>query len=97
MYSDFADSNIIQIATTISFFMLSGALVIALIRLLKGPTAIDRIVTLDLVAGICLSCVTMLSISSNNSVFLNVALCIAIVAFLGTIAFVKYLERKPKL
>lgn len=96
MYSDFTDSSIIQTAIFIASILLSGSLILTLMRLIQGPSAIDRVVSLDLLAGVALSSITSFSIKSGQSVFLNVSLAIAIVAFLGTIAFVKYLERKPK-
>ncbi|MCH6257560.1 monovalent cation/H+ antiporter complex subunit F [Puniceicoccaceae bacterium K14] len=96
MYSELQSSATIGQAISLSYAILAAALVMALIRLIKGPTLADRAIALDLVAGIALSIITLIAIEVKDSVYLNVALCISIVAFLGTIAFVKFLEAKPK-
>lgn len=90
------DSNIIETASTIGFAILSLALLIALVRAFKGPRAADRVVALDLLAGITLALVTLLAISSEKSVFLNVAVCLALLAFMSTAAFARYLARRQE-
>lgn len=90
------DSTIIDTASTIGFGILSLALLIALFRAFKGPRAADRVIALDLLAGITLAMVTLLAISSGKSVYLNVAVCIALLAFMSTAAFARYLARRQE-
>ena len=94
MHSELLNSPLISNAVTIASILLSLALLLALYRSLKGPQAADRVVALDLLAGISLSLLALLSISSDRSVYLNVAVCIALLAFLSTAAFARYLSRK---
>ncbi|MEM6822206.1 MAG: monovalent cation/H+ antiporter complex subunit F [Verrucomicrobiota bacterium] len=63
-------------------------------RLFKGPSVCDRIVALDLIAAqvMCLSGLFVLE--TGNRVFLDVALAIAVVAFLSTVAFARHLEKR---
>ena len=83
---------------------LAGAMVIAallfllaaipiLYRIVTGPTVFDRIVALDLFAGVCIGLIVLLAISFEKPVFLEVALIIALVGFLGTVSLARYLER----
>lgn len=90
------NSPIIETATQIGFVLLSVAFLISLIRAIKGPRAADRVVALDLVAGICLTLLALLAIHSDQSVFLNVAVCISLLAFLSTAAFARYLTKKAE-
>lgn len=90
------ESTIIETVSTIAFAILSLALVIALVRAFKGPRAADRVVALDLLAGITLAMVTLLAISSEKSVFLNVAVCISLLAFMSTAAFARYLAKRQE-
>ena len=90
------DSSIIQTASAIGFAILSLALVIALVRAFKGPRAADRVVALDLLAGITLTVITLLAISSGKSVFLNIAVCLALLAFMSTAAFARYLAKRQE-
>lgn len=74
-----------------SLFLL--ALIPVLVRIVTGPTVFDRIVALDLFAGICMGIIVILAIRFDQPVFLEVAFVIALVGFLGTVALARYLER----
>lgn len=64
----------------------------ALMRLVKGPDLVDRVVALDLIAGIILAYTILQSIVLADSNFMSVSLAIAVVSFLGTVAIARYLE-----
>lgn len=70
-----------------------AALVMAFYRIVKGPTVFDRIVALDLVAGLCLCMIVLFAIHFEKPVLIDAAFAIAVVGFLGTVAFARYLER----
>ncbi len=72
------------------------SLVLVFIRLYKGPQVVDRVIALDLLITIGIGIITVYSISTQQFTFLDVALILALIAFLGTIAFSYYLERKEK-
>lgn len=56
-------------------------------RLVKGPTPSDRVVALDAI-GVALIClVGLFSIIVDTSFFLDIILLLAILSFIGTIAF----------
>lgn len=80
-------------ALAISSVLFLAAAVPILIRILRGPTIFDRIVALDLFAGLCLGIIVAFAIGFNQPVFLEVAFVIALVGFLGTVALARYLER----
>jgi multicomponent Na+:H+ antiporter subunit F len=62
-------------------------------RAIIGPTTPDRVIALDAI-GINLAALTaLLSILLNTSAFLEVILVIGILAFIGTVAFSKFLEK----
>lgn len=94
MHSELTDSPLLANAVWVASILLAAALSLALLRAFKGPRAADRVVALDLLAGISLSALVLLSISSDRSVYLNVAVCISLLAFLSTAAFARYLSRK---
>lgn len=74
--------------------MLIGALFLALFRLIRGPNTVDRIVALDLIAGVILALTLFYAITQNKIHFMNVGLAVAVIAFLGTVAMARYLEKK---
>lgn len=77
----------------LSMFLLTISIVIALYRVIRGPTLHDRILALDSIGYIVIGIVAVLSILLGSSAFLETILLIGILAFLSTIALSKYLER----
>ena len=77
----------------ISLFIISISTALFIYRVLKGPTTPDRVVALDAI-GINLVAITaILSVVLKTSAFLEIILLIGILAFIGTVAFSKYLEK----
>lgn len=76
--------------------ILAVSLFIMLIRLFKGPEVVDRVVALDLLITSGVGVVAVYSISTDQNTFMDVGLILALIAFLGTIAFSYYIEKKGK-
>lgn len=73
---------------------ISGFLVF--IRFLLGPSLSDRVVALDLLITIGIGIIAVYSIVNNKPTFLDIAMILALIAFLGTVAFSYYLEKRRK-
>lgn len=69
------------------------ALALASMRLVRGPTDADRIVALDifLAAGVALAVAA--SLLTARTVFLDVAIGLALVGFVGTIGWARLVEQ----
>ncbi len=76
------------------FPILAISVLLVFIRLYIGPEVPDRVIALDLMITIGIGIITAYSIRSREPVFLDVAMILALVAFLGTIAFSFYLDKK---
>ena len=74
--------------------MLTISIILVFIRLFKGPEVVDRVIALDLIITIGIGLITAFSIRSGQALFLDVAMILALIAFLGTIAFAFYLDKK---
>ena len=70
-----------------------AAFVCMLCRFIKGPTGFDRVVAQDVLGGICLCIIVLNAIFFNQQVLMEVALAIAVVNFLATIALARYLGK----
>lgn len=86
--------NIVAVAATISLAMLTAALALAFWRLWRGPDLPDRVVALDLVAAILIGFIGAYTVLTGVDVMLNAATVLALIVFLGTVAFARYLERR---
>jgi multicomponent Na+:H+ antiporter subunit F len=81
------------VVASLVLLMLSVALILAFIRLVRGPSLPDRVVALDLIAILSVGIIADYDIATNDTVFLDVAVVLALIAFLGTVAFARYVER----
>ena len=78
---------------TICVVLVTVAMVVIIFRLVKGPDASDRVISLDTI-GVCLiSLVGLFSILVETSFFLEIILLLAILSFIGTVAFSKFIEK----
>jgi multicomponent Na+:H+ antiporter subunit F len=68
------------------------SLVLTVIRLMRGPSLPDRVVSLDLVAYQAIALMLIYAILTGEPAYLDVSLVLALVAFLGTVAFARYIE-----
>lgn len=73
--------------------LLGGALLLAVGRLLRGPTLPDRVVALDLISTLVVGIICMCALVFDQPVYLRDALVLAVVSFLGTVAFAYYVAR----
>ncbi len=80
-------------ALVVALSTLIAAFVLCMVRLLSGPTLPDRVIALDLMAFTVIAFIAVYAVYSGQPVFLNVALALALIAFLGTIAFARFIER----
>ncbi len=69
-----------------------AAIVLATIRALLGPTVSDRIVAVDALTTITTVLMVLLGVFYNRSIFLDVALVYAILAFMGVVVVARYME-----
>jgi multicomponent Na+:H+ antiporter subunit F len=85
-----------DVLVNIAELMISAAFFIALIRVVSGPTLPDRVVAVDLigVSAVCLMVVA--AVDSNEPAFLDTAVVIALLGFLGTVAYARYAERRTR-
>lgn len=84
---------ILQLVTSyVVFPLLAGALVLAFIRLLKGPSLADRIIAFDLIAASSAGIIVVTAVTTGESVLLDAASIWAVIAFLSVIAFAWFIE-----
>lgn len=77
----------------ISALIALAAVIIALIRLLAGPTAADRVVALDAITVISVSLIVFTARLSGRIIYVDVAMVYALISFVGVVAFARYIER----
>lgn len=76
--------------------LLALAAVLGFVRLLRGPSLPDRVVAFDLLATVGVGISAAYAMAHNQPVFLDVAVVIALISFVGTVAFARYIEERLK-
>ncbi|GIQ70146.1 Na(+)/H(+) antiporter subunit F [Xylanibacillus composti] len=77
----------------IALFIQSLAALGCMYRVIKGPSVSDRVVALDSMGISLISITAMLSVLLRSQSFMDIILLIGILAFIGTIAYSKFIER----
>jgi multicomponent Na+:H+ antiporter subunit F len=77
----------------IALLLITVAMLGLIYRVVKGPTTPDRVVALDALGITLVAVIAVLSIILRTNAFLDIILLIGILAFIGTVAFSKYLEK----
>jgi multicomponent Na+:H+ antiporter subunit F len=89
-------AQVLAIAGAVAYGMIALALLLVFVRLARGPSLADRVIALDLIAVLAVGLIAMVTLETNQPVFLDAAIVLALVAFLGTVAFGRYLERRAR-
>lgn len=85
----------LDLAITASLLLTVIGLVSGSIRMLRGPSAADRIVSLDFVTVLLIAITSLLALQLDNAAYLDLGLALALIGFLATVAFARYVERNP--
>lgn len=83
----------VNIFFTIAVGLVLVSIVLAMIRLVLGPTGPDRAVALDALTIVSVSLMAAIALLAGRSIYLDVTLVYALVSFLGVVALARYLER----
>ena len=74
-----------------AFFLLSIAMLMAVARVLRGPTLADRILGLDVATTLGVGLIAVFAMTVGQWLYLDVAIALALVGFVATVAFARYL------
>ena len=80
-------------AVSFSALMLLAAVICAAVRIIRGPAAPDRVVALDMLSLLGVAATGIAVLVSGSAAFIDIALGIALVGFLATVAFAGFIER----
>jgi multicomponent Na+:H+ antiporter subunit F len=76
--------------------MMALAMLIALLRLALGPALQDRVVSLELIATLTVGMIVTAAAGTGQRALLDAAIVIALVGFLGTVAYAWYVEKEAR-
>jgi multicomponent Na+:H+ antiporter subunit F len=88
-----AEINLADITIIITSMMIFFSIVLGIIRLIKGPDTVDRVVAIDLLTIVTIALIALLAHTSGRFIYLDVALVYGLLSFLGVLAVARYLEK----
>jgi multicomponent Na+:H+ antiporter subunit F len=86
--------DLLAISLDVSFVLVMLGVAFAFVRLLKGPSLPDRIVALDMMTVLIVSFCGLYAMLSEDTAFVDVAIVLALVGFLATVALARFVERR---
>lgn len=78
----------------VALAMLAVAVGLTFIRLAKGPTLPDRVIAIDLIGVLLVCLLALMAGVTAQQAFLDVAMVVALISFVGTVAYARYIERE---
>ena len=84
----------VGIAANITAMMIFLSIIFATVRLIRGPSLSDRVVALDLISILLVAFLVVFAFASSVQAYLDAALALALVGFLGTVAFARLINQE---
>jgi multicomponent Na+:H+ antiporter subunit F len=88
--------TIAEVGGFVALGLCGVTLLFSVVRLVRGPSLADRVVALDLLSAVAVGITATWSVEAGDAVYLDVALLVALVAFLATVAFARYAEQEKE-
>lgn len=86
----------LDITIGIALLMLTVAALLTFVRVVRGPTLPDRVVAIDLIGVLIVGVIVVGSAGTGEQAFLDVAIVIALISFVGTVAYARYVESEER-
>lgn len=83
-------------ATTLALALLGLALLLSILRLMRGPTLPDRILALDLITTLSIGFIAAIAVRTGFSLYLDIAISLGLLGFLSTVALSRYLLKQAE-
>ena len=87
-------SEFLSFAVDASFVMVMISLVLGFYRIARGPSFGDRVVSLDMLTISIMGFCGLFAILVEDTAFIDVAVVLALIGFLTTLALARFAERR---
>ena len=90
------NGDLLTISINVAYGLLSASLVLVTARLLRGPSMLDRVAALDLMAYMVVGLAAVTAIDTGERSFIDVALAVALVAFVSSVVYARFIEQEGR-
>jgi multicomponent Na+:H+ antiporter subunit F len=85
-----AGAVFLGLAEIVALGLLSLSLLLAVLRVLLGPSLPDRILALDMMVAVVIGFIAVFGIRVGYTLYVDIAIALGLVGFLSTVAFARY-------
>ncbi|MGS4946316.1 monovalent cation/H+ antiporter complex subunit F [Meridianimarinicoccus sp. RP-17] len=85
--------SFLSMCLTAGFALIMLSLILAFVRLAKGPSFSDRVVALDMMSVSIVAFCALYAVKTGVGSFLDIASVVALIGFLATVALARFAER----
>ncbi|MEO0495913.1 MAG: cation:proton antiporter [Pseudomonadota bacterium] len=71
--------------------IISIAFFVGAIRVVIGPTIVDRVLALDVLVGIAIGFIALIGLRTGFALYVDIAIALGLVGFLATVAFARFI------
>ncbi|MEM1376987.1 MAG: cation:proton antiporter [Pseudomonadota bacterium] len=86
----------LDLAVQIALIVLSISFLMTVGRVIIGPTLPDRVLSLDLLVATSIGFIAVLGIKTGFTLYIDIAIALALVGFLATVAFARFILTRGK-
>lgn len=84
-------TELLHSATTFTLIVLSLALLMTAVRIIRGPTLADRVLGLDMLVAIAIGFIATIAVRTGFNLYIDIAIALGLVGFLATVAFSRFI------
>lgn len=88
--------TLLSVAASLSLVLVTLSIVLTFVRVLRGPSLADRVMALDMIGLMSVSVIALTAIATAESVLIDAAIALALISFLGTLAFARFIEVRER-
>lgn len=82
--------NVLLIVLYVAVFIHIAMIAVAVWRVWRGENVVDRLVGVDVVSTLFLAVLVLIALINDDSIYIDVALALAALGFVSTVALAKY-------
>ncbi|WVT04542.1 cation:proton antiporter [Sinorhizobium chiapasense] len=83
--------TVLSAAIGFALVLLSAALLMTVLRIIRGPTLPDRVLGLDMLVAIAIGFIAVIAIKTGFNLYIDIAIALGLVGFLATVAFARFI------
>ena len=87
-------NDLVGTSALIAFAMIIAAFFLTVVRLVRGPSIADRVMSLDLLFTLGMSFIGVYVVATGRDVYLDIAIALGLVGFLATVAYARYVYQR---